>query len=223
MKRILLAAMASSLAIAAAAPAGAAIIIGIGYNNGAITQVGIDGNSGSASYVGVANGIFSNAGAVGFPLFGQPNLLTQSLNVQQAGNAGTTLNLYITETDLNAYSGSLLSSFTSNTMTNATAVLRSYFSTSNALFGGTQLASASFTAPGVATFTNALTAPGTFSTTVRYDITFGAGGGNFNGTANLAAGAVPEPATWGMMLFGFGGFGYAMRRRQKVGARIRFA
>lgn len=35
--------------------------------------------------------------------------------------------------------------------------------------------------------------------------------------------AVPEPATWGMMLFGFGGLGYAMRRRQKVGVRIRFA
>lgn len=42
-------------------------------------------------------------------------------------------------------------------------------------------------------------------------------------TPGAVAGAVPEPATWGMMLFGFGGFGYAMRRRQKVGARIRFA
>lgn len=37
-----------------------------------------------------------------------------------------------------------------------------------------------------------------------------------------AASAVPEPATWGMMLFGFGGLGYAMRRRQQAGARIRF-
>lgn len=36
-------------------------------------------------------------------------------------------------------------------------------------------------------------------------------------------GAVPEPATWGMMLLGFGGVGYAMRRRPKVSARIRFA
>ena len=223
MKRILSAAMASAFALAAATPASAAIIIGVGYNGGAITQVSTDGNSGSASYVGLFNGIISNSGAIGFPLFAQPNLLTQSANVQQGSNPAGTLNLYITETDLSAYTGSLVSTFTSNTLTNATAVLRSYFSTSNALFGGTQLASGSFTTPGVQSFTNAITAVGPFSTTVRYDITFGQGGGNFNGTANLAAVAVPEPATWAMMLFGFGGFGYAMRRRQKVGTRIRFA
>jgi hypothetical protein len=32
---------------------------------------------------------------------------------------------------------------------------------------------------------------------------------------DLAAGAVPEPATWAMMLLGFGGIGVAMRRRRK--------
>jgi hypothetical protein len=35
--------------------------------------------------------------------------------------------------------------------------------------------------------------------------------------------AVPEPATWAMMFLGFGGLGYAMRRKPKVGTRIRFA
>ena len=30
------------------------------------------------------------------------------------------------------------------------------------------------------------------------------------------AGAIPEPATWAMMLAGFGAVGFAMRRRQKV-------
>ncbi|QDZ06921.1 PEP-CTERM sorting domain-containing protein [Sphingomonas panacisoli] len=34
--------------------------------------------------------------------------------------------------------------------------------------------------------------------------------------------AVPEPATWALMMLGFGGVGYAMRRKPKVGARIRF-
>lgn len=38
-----------------------------------------------------------------------------------------------------------------------------------------------------------------------------------------ATGAVPEPATWAMMLMGFGAMGYAMRRPRKVAARIRFA
>ena len=35
--------------------------------------------------------------------------------------------------------------------------------------------------------------------------------------------AVPEPATWAMMLLGFGAVGGALRRRQKVVTRIRFA
>ena len=34
---------------------------------------------------------------------------------------------------------------------------------------------------------------------------------------------VPEPATWAMMMLGFGGAGYAMRRKPKVTSRIRFA
>ena len=32
----------------------------------------------------------------------------------------------------------------------------------------------------------------------------------------VTPGAVPEPATWGMMILGFGAMGYAMRRRAKV-------
>jgi hypothetical protein len=31
---------------------------------------------------------------------------------------------------------------------------------------------------------------------------------------------VPEPATWAMMMLGFGGVGYSMRRRSNVSARI---
>lgn len=37
------------------------------------------------------------------------------------------------------------------------------------------------------------------------------------------ASAVPEPETWAMMMLGFGGMGYAMRRKSKVRTRIRFA
>ena len=39
----------------------------------------------------------------------------------------------------------------------------------------------------------------------------------------FATAPVPEPATWAMLLLGFGGVGYAMRRNRKVTARIRFA
>jgi hypothetical protein len=54
------------------------------------------------------------------------------------------------------------------------------------------------------------------------------GNGSYSGTVsfNPNVAAVPEPATWALMLFGFGFLGAAMRRRSKktnVTARIRFA
>lgn len=42
-------------------------------------------------------------------------------------------------------------------------------------------------------------------------------------TSSAVAGAVPEPATWAMMLFGFGGIGFAMRRRLKVRTIVSYA
>ena len=41
-------------------------------------------------------------------------------------------------------------------------------------------------------------------------------------TAPSATGAVPEPTTWAMMMFGFGAMGYTMRRKSAA-MRIRFA
>lgn len=35
--------------------------------------------------------------------------------------------------------------------------------------------------------------------------------------------AVPEPATWALMILGFGAIGYAMRRGQRETAKVRFA
>ncbi|GAA4220337.1 hypothetical protein GCM10022253_24250 [Sphingomonas endophytica] len=38
-----------------------------------------------------------------------------------------------------------------------------------------------------------------------------------------SGGAVPEPATWALMILGFGAVGGALRRRQSVAAKVRFA
>jgi hypothetical protein len=61
---------------------------------------------------------------------------------------------------------------------------------------------------------------GTYTLTVN-----GTTGGNasFGGDFNFTAAAVPEPATWGLMILGFGAVGGAMRRRQSVKARVAFA
>ena len=45
----------------------------------------------------------------------------------------------------------------------------------------------------------------------------------YAGAAQVTAGGVPEPATWAMMLVGFGAIGGTLRRRQNVATRVRFA
>ena len=220
MKRSLLALAVSSLALVAASPASAGIFIGVSINGGPITQVALDGGSGSVNYNTTTGGYFFNSNGTGSPLVLQPNLLTQSVNIAQA--AGGTISLYITQNNLSAFNGVLGSTFTSNTISNASVTLSTYYSAANALFGGTLLQTSAFTGTGVFTGTNLVGLNLPFSETVRYDITFGTGGGNFNGTANVTT-AVPEPATWAMMMLGFAGLGVAVRRRPKTTVRVRFA
>ena len=43
------------------------------------------------------------------------------------------------------------------------------------------------------------------------------------GIKRIVIADVPEPATWAMMIVGFGAIGFTMRRRQKVTPRITFA
>jgi len=54
--------------------------------------------------------------------------------------------------------------------------------------------------------------------TLRFDLSVfgGVNNGVRVSTGALTTGAVPEPATWAMMLLGFGGIGFAMRRRGKT-------
>ncbi|MEO7411612.1 MAG: FxDxF family PEP-CTERM protein [Sphingomicrobium sp.] len=60
---------------------------------------------------------------------------------------------------------------------------------------------------------------GNFTLTVQG--TPGTQNGSFGGSvAFVAQSAVPEPATWAMMLMGFGGIGVAMRRRRRTGVQF---
>ncbi|WP_339693048.1 PEPxxWA-CTERM sorting domain-containing protein [uncultured Parasphingorhabdus sp.] len=44
-----------------------------------------------------------------------------------------------------------------------------------------------------------------------------------NGVSFQSLGAVPEPATWAFMIFGFGAIGGAMRRQRKVNLKVSYA
>ena len=46
---------------------------------------------------------------------------------------------------------------------------------------------------------------------------------SYSGTINFAVPGVPEPATWAMMLLGFGGIGLTMRRRRQAPAFAQIA
>jgi len=216
MKKIVLATFALGIA-STAVPAEAAIVIGVSNDGGAtITPIANDSATpGVASFIGTADGYGANISAVGSPTLTQPNFITNSINVQQTGGVASVLSVFITQTDLTSFNGSLLSSFTSNLLFGSaqSVTMATLLNPANGLFTGSPLASATFNAIGTSQSSNAVNVPGLFSETVRYDLTFGAGAGAFNDTVNIAA--VPEPATWAMMLLGFAGIGVATRRRRK--------
>ncbi|MBN8809378.1 MAG: PEP-CTERM sorting domain-containing protein [Sphingomonas sp.] len=65
----------------------------------------------------------------------------------------------------------------------------------------------------------------TFSSTARFTTLAAApADSNFRGVAfaPTAVAAVPEPVTWAMLVMGFGGMAFAVRRREKMTARVRF-
>jgi len=205
-------ALAAGLATAANA---ATITIGLqqtGVNGGAIT------NEGSGP-ISLSYGSFNlnNVSGITNPNIVLPQLLNS--NAIDASTAGTgTLNVFVTASGLTAPIGSIpfQSAFTVNTLTPGWTVLeQTFISSANALFGGSLLDATSFGAIG----TNVLTAlgvtgAGPYSITAEYTIT-ALGSGSSNATINVSA--VPEPATWAMMLLGFVGLGFAFRQsRRKV-------
>ena len=205
------------------AQADATIYLGMQIGDGAIVNMGNDGGSGNLTYSGLNYGGFVNSIIVqGFPTMDQPALQTASINTKKgAESAAASLSIYITQTDLNPVSGSLLSSFTSNTFQGSAVSVQesTLLSTSNALFGGTVLASKTFTGLGSQDYVTPVpTLTGPFSETTKYVLTAGVGASSFNDTINIssAPGAVPEPASWALMIVGFGTVGPSLRQRRRA-------
>ena len=208
-----------------AAPAHATLIsLGLqetGYNSGNVTTVMTDTlTPGGLSYSGTYGSFTLNQiQAVGAPAIPAPNFDSSSINVSSA--AGGTLFVLITEQGLSAPVSaiSLLSAFTSNIFNgSATSVVETTFSSAtDALYGGQQLATATFGAIGTSTSTNSAPTSTNFSETVEYMITT-TGSSDVNDTIDLSGTIptpVPEPGTMalvGTFLIGLG----LLRRRWTV-------
>jgi PEP-CTERM motif len=224
MRKLLHGAVAISVASLAAAgvlwPSGAhadpSISIGIGSSPTTVVSAAPGGLAGftAANYLGT--GYSYNISATGSPLEDQPIFDTTSTQVKSLGTAGSAF-VWITQQGLSAPLGinAFLSGFTSNTWTAGVVSVmeNTYISTSNALFGGTLLASELFTAPldSVSIVANTPSLSNPFSETVEYIVNFG-GAGTANDTIDVAA--IPEPASLALLGVGLAGLGVRYRRRR---------
>jgi PEP-CTERM motif len=168
MKKILVSALASLLAVAAT-PASAAVF-----------NLGVFGGSFSTSY-----GNSSNA-------------------------AGAISDVFNFTTNIGGASGSVISVAQTGKDIVLTSVMLDGISFTQTLTGPTELWQLALT--NIASGAHAITVVGTWDT----------GGGSYGGQLDFSvAPSVPEPATWGLMLVGFGVAGAALRgRRNALVARI---
>jgi len=192
-----------------------------GVNGGAITTEatgsGVTGFFGSYGSFSVNFESAADVSALGLPTL----LSSNTLNIANA--APGTLEVWVTAQGLSlpGLVRQLESSFTVNGLVNASIVEKTYYSSSNALYGGTLLGTFSTSAtPANSTSLGPVeNLTGPFSVTEEYIIT-----SQPNGSANLTAtiAAVPEPSTWAMLLVGFAGVGFVACRKRS-GARLRLA
>lgn len=173
--------------------------------------------SGSASTGTIIFGDYSvQAAGTGTPPLTEPQFDSNTIDVQETGSGTHTLLVYVTEQGLSSPTGiaNFLSSFTSNTQSANTVLLKTMISTTNALFTGSNLDSQTFNASaGNQTgssedLTPSLSSP--YSLTALFEITTTGSGQSANLTIDISS--LPEPASMALLGIALLGFGVIRRR-----------
>ncbi len=224
MKTLTLAASAAAAALLATS-ASAAVEISLDGSTAAFTQAG-DGVFDFTAICGASGvncGGFETVTVTGSAPLSLPGLLhTDNVSVNAPSSGAASLTIWVTRTDLTSLGDHYFSSFTSNNQGGAVNVhMETLISASNQLFGGVNLASFDNNTIGsgskdVNSFFN--TGAGTYSVTEKYVLTAPSSGveRSASPTITLATAAVPEPASWALMIVGFGGAGAMLRRRREA-------
>jgi hypothetical protein len=150
-----------------------------------------------------------------------PDLLNSTSSNTSSTSAGT-INVWVTSQGLTQQTGTIPieAFFTSNSLPAGWTVTETtYYSTSNALYGGTLFAAHTFNNIGTNVSGSTVNVgSGPYSVTQQYTIT-ATGAGSALSTMVLTA--VPEASTWAMMILGFMGIGFVTyRKKAKVGFRF---
>jgi hypothetical protein len=198
----------------------ATITIGTSINGGAITTRAAGSSPGPVDFAGFVDAQW-NINSVS-AINPNPNEFDSNSINTSSGGGTEVLTVYITESDILAVPGTqdFLSGLTANLVpANWSAELATYINPDNAVFGTEHLLSShTFSAIGGQDLTSAFgitTSP--VSLTEVYTITPNNVAGTNNATIDLSTStpAIPEPATWGMVLLGFAGLGFAAFRKGK--------
>jgi hypothetical protein len=174
--------------------AGAAALTAASAANAAVT-IGTTGtNNGTISAV-VTDGV------------NNPNKIAFDTTNAIAGSATSFFNFFS--------DGANLGVFSVTTATNPASTI----SLLQLFTGGTQTTPGSTLVNSIAGSSNTLTLTSSLTPNTWYTFQYNANlatAGNISGPANFyTLAAVPEPATWGLMLFGFGAMGLALRRGRR--------
>ena len=227
----LLAASVAGLSLAGMASASHAAMVTIwidddGPGAHGFTQVGFDPlSTGTASFSGTIGGFVLNLGGSAGTW---PVANSQGIDTRSTGSGD--LDIIVSVQGLTAPLGdrSWLSTFQTQPLSQGwTLTERTFLSASNQALSGVLLASATMTAnflPQQAfSFAEAATGAGPYAINTEY-VLHAAGAGSANSTISvfnngiIERPGVPEPATWGLMILGFGGVGSLLRQRRRQAA-----